>query len=102
MKETEFVIQLGTVDRIREIHARNRGRIISFVVQYETLWHDNWLVVIRYDSSHGFAHRDQYDVRVRSIKTPLLALDYNQALTFAEFDLKANWQVYRERFFKGE
>ena len=88
MKETEFVIQLGTVDRIREIHARNK--------------HDNWLVVIRYDSSHGFAHRDQYDVRGRSIKTALLALDYNQALTFAEFDLKANWQVYRERFFKGE
>ncbi|MBI4522444.1 MAG: hypothetical protein HY695_01385 [Deltaproteobacteria bacterium] len=59
-------------------------------------------VVVRYDSSHGFAHRDQYDVRGRSTKTPLLALNYNQALTFAKLDLKANWQVYRERFFKGE
>jgi len=27
--------------------------------------------------------------------------DYNDALTFAESDLKANWGVYKERFFEG-
>ncbi len=102
MKETEFVIQVGRADRIREIHARSRGRIISFVVQYETLWRGKWSVVVRYDSSHDFAHRDQYDVGGKCVKIPLLALNYNQALTFAESDLKANWEVYRQRFFKGE
>ena len=47
------------------------------------------------------AQRDQYDNRGRAIKTPLLASNFNQALTFAEADLKANWTIYRERFLKG-
>jgi hypothetical protein len=29
------------------------------------------------------------------------AFNFNQALTFAEADLKANWTIYRERFLKG-
>jgi len=100
VKETEFVIQLALVDRIREHHVRSRGRIVSFTVQYEIHWHGEWLPVVRYDTAHGFSHRDQYNVDGKVIKTPLLISDNNQALTFAEFDLKANWQVYRERFFK--
>ncbi|OGU70552.1 MAG: hypothetical protein A3H45_06025 [Ignavibacteria bacterium RIFCSPLOWO2_02_FULL_55_14] len=100
MKETEFVIQLGPADRLREYHARSRGKIINFSVQYETLWRGDWLPVVRYDTAHGFSHRDQYGIQGTVIKTPLFILDYNRALTFAELDLKANWQLYRERFFR--
>jgi hypothetical protein len=101
MKRTEFTIRLGPNDRLREHHARSRGKIISFTVQYETFWKGKWMVVVRYDTAHGFSHRDQYDNRGRAIKTPLIAFDFNQALTFAEADLKANWTIYRERFLKG-
>jgi hypothetical protein len=101
MKRTEFTIRLGLNDRLREHHARSRGKIISFTVQYETFWKEKWMVVVRYDTAHGFSHRDQYDNRGRAIKTPLIAFDFNQALTFAEADLKANWTIYRERFLKG-
>jgi hypothetical protein len=101
MKRTEFTIRLGPNDRLREHHARSRGKIISFTVQYETFWKEKWMVVVRYDTAHGFSHRDQYDNRGRAIKTPLIAFDFNQALTFAEADLKANWTIYRERFLKG-
>lgn len=101
MKETEFLIQLGSADRLREYHIRSGRKIISFAVQYETLWQDKWLPIVRYDTAHGFAHRDLYDMRGKATKTPLFILDYNQALTFAESDLKVNWQVYRERFLKG-
>lgn len=100
MKETEFLIQLGPADRLREYHARSRGKIVSFSVQYETLWRGDWLPVVRYDTAHGFSHRDQYDIQGTVIKTPLFILHYNRALTFAELDLKANWQLYRERFFR--
>lgn len=31
----------------------------------------------------------------------LWVADYNDALTFAESDLKANWEVYKERFLRG-
>jgi len=101
MKRTEFTIRLGPDDRLREHHARSRGKIISFTVQYETFWKEKWMVVVRYDTAHGFSHRDQYDNRGRAIKTPLFAFNFNQALTFAEADLKANWTIYRERFLKG-
>lgn len=101
MKETEFVIQLAFADRVREHHVRNRGKIISFTVQYETLWRGDWLPVVRYDTAHGFAHRDLYNARGRSMKIPLFVRDYNQALSFAELDLKAHWRIYRERFVKG-
>jgi len=100
VKETEFLIQLGPADRLREHHVRSKWRIISFTVQYETLWRDKWLPVVRYDAAHGFAHRDLYDLQGKTAKTPLFILDYNQALTFAESDLRVNWQVYRERFLK--
>jgi len=101
VNETEFVIDLGPADRIREAHIRSRGRIISFMVQYETFFKEEWLPVVRYDSAHGYAHRDLYDVKGRAVKTPLFTRNYNQALTFAELDLKANWLIYRERFVKG-
>lgn len=100
MNETEFVIDLGPADRLREHHTRSRGRIISFAVQYETLRKGKWFPVVRYDSAHGFTHRGLYDIRGRAVKTPLFIRNYNQALTFAELDLKANWQLYRERFLR--
>ncbi|MDZ4340837.1 MAG: hypothetical protein U1E51_00165 [Candidatus Binatia bacterium] len=59
------------------------------------------MVVVRYDTAHGFSHRDQYDSGGKAIKTPLFVLNFNLALTFAEADLKANWNIYRERFLKG-
>jgi len=31
-------------------------------------------------------------------KTPLFNQDYNDALTFAEHDLKSNWEFYKKRF----
>jgi hypothetical protein len=34
-------------------------------------------------------------------KTPLFNQDYNDALTFAENDLKFNWEHYRQRFEEG-
>ena len=100
VKETEFLIQLGPADRLREHHERGKRKIISFTVQYETLRQGKWLPVVRYDTAHGFAHRDLYDLQGKASKTPLFILDYNQALTFAESDLQVNWQVYRERFLK--
>jgi hypothetical protein len=53
---------------------------------------------------HYYEPNDAYfkkHLRGRAIKTPLFAFNFNQALTFAEADLKANWTIYRERFLKG-
>lgn len=100
MKETQFLIQLGPADRLRESHIRRKQKIVSFTVQYETRWRRQWFAVVRYDTAHGFAHRDLYDIQGNALKTPLFILDYNHALTFAESDLRTNWRLYRERFIK--
>ena len=62
---------------------------------------DTWKPVIRYDTAHGYAHIDRYNLRGRS-KKERLPLSFSEALTRAERDIKQNWSVYRDRFLKGE
>ena len=40
------------------------------------------------------------NIKGEAVKTPLFIQDCNDALTFAENDLKANWEIYKERFLK--
>lgn len=39
------------------IHTDN-GRVVNFVVQYETFIKSEWHAVVRYDLAHNFFHRD--------------------------------------------
>ena len=57
--------------------------------------------VVRYDTAHGFAHRDLLNLKEDAKKTPLFNQDFNDALTFAENDLKTNWELYKKRFLEG-
>lgn len=56
--------------------------------------------MIRHDVSHGFAHRHVLHPGGSSTKTALFFKDYNEALTFAETDIKSNWELYRERYLR--
>jgi hypothetical protein len=84
---TEYSIPLGENARKRHYHEIDRGKIISFAVQLEVLVDDQWKVVIRYDSTHGFAHIDRYHLEGRKVKKEL-PLKLREALTLADEDLK--------------
>jgi hypothetical protein len=101
MKEVKFIAMLTPGDRYRHHHVRFKGEILSFEIQYETKLEGKWLPVVRYDTEHGFAHRDVVDREGNKYKTPMFTRDYNEALTFAEYDIKSNWRVYK-RAFLGE
>jgi hypothetical protein len=101
IKETKFTVMLTPEDRYRHRHARFRGNVLSFVVQYETRLEGKWLPVVRYDTEHGFAHRDLFDKKANKKKTPMFTEDYNEALTFAEYDIKSNWKIYKKAFLGG-
>ncbi len=101
MKNVEFVVMLTFRDRYRHQHTRLRGKIIKFKVQYETKVGETWFPVVRFDTSHGFAHRDLLDAKGGKRKTPIFAKDFNEALIFAEADIKSNWQIYKERLMRG-
>lgn len=70
------------------------------MVQMEIFSNDKWHPVVRYDTAHGAAHKDlmHYDGRID--KMPIFGLDYTDSLLFAETDLLANWENYREMFLK--
>jgi hypothetical protein len=99
-REVEYLIRLGRTDRYRHKHIREKGKIVYFRVQLETLLENHWYPVVRYDSSHGFAHRDLLNRKGEITKTPIFLHDYHDALTFAESDLRANWEIYKERFLR--
>lgn len=100
MKIVEYVTPLGFDGRRRTRHLREHNNIIEFVVQYELNIKNKWYPVVRYDTAHGFAHKDilSYTGNVRKERLPFD--DFNLALTFAEKDLKDNWQKYKEHFLK--
>src|SRR3972149_10237130 len=101
-KTVEYIIRIGPSDRYRHLHISEKGKIVLFRVQYETKIADIWYTVVRYDTAHGFAHRDILDMKGNVDKTPIFNQDYNDALTFAENDLKLNWEYYKKRFWEGK
>ena len=100
IKTEEFVARLTFDCRRRHKHTHFKGRVISFSVQLEVRHKDVWHPVIRYDTAHGFAHRDFLHPDGIIDKTPLFLQDYNEAIIFAENDLKDNWEFYRDKFMK--
>lgn len=102
VKKINYVIRIGLDDRYRHFHVQERGKILFFRVQYETKINETWYPVVRYDTAHGFAHRDLMSLNGTIKKTPLFNQDYNDALTFAEHDLKSNWEYYKRGFLEGK
>lgn len=97
-KEVVFVHSLapGSIARVR--FTKERGRIVEFVVQLECLIGEEWRPVVRYDTAHGFAHQDILHPNGTTEKRALPVTDFNRALTFAQLDVKTNWQRYKERY----
>ncbi len=75
-------------------------KIVGFAVQIEVRVNENWKPVVRYDTAHGFAHQDVIHYDGRKEKRPIPFQDWNEALSYAESDLRTNWGLYRDRFLK--
>jgi hypothetical protein len=101
LPETDYTLPIWADTRIRHYHRTQARRVVEFVVQLEIEVRDAWKPVIRYDTAHGYAHIDRYNLGGRA-KKERLALSFSEALTRAERDIKQNWSVYRERFLRGE
>lgn len=77
---------------------KERGHILSFVIQLECLLESKWHPIVRYDTAHGFAHRDTLKPGGTEEKQAITAADFNEALTYAQQDIKAHWRDYLERY----
>ncbi|MBU0878154.1 MAG: hypothetical protein KKD55_00900 [Candidatus Omnitrophica bacterium] len=56
--------------------------------------------MVRYDTAHGFTHKDIIHADGAQEKIPLYVSDFKEALTFSDRELKVNWRTYREQFLK--
>ena len=104
MEIRSFEVDYDSDNRRRVLFTRDRGRIVEFVVQFETYLDGKWKPVIRYDCSHGTPHRDVYDRRGRRVRIHealRVSPTNEEALTFAVQDLNERWQRYLYQFIRG-
>jgi len=102
IKEIKFLYSLSEEleDRLRVSALKRKGRILKFVVQYEAFIENKWRAIIRYDTSHGFAHKDIMHYDGEQEKQPLYFPDLNIAFTFAIQELKISWRWYKMAYEK--
>ena len=98
MRTVEFRRLFDDQNAARVRFETERNRVLGFMVQLECLFGDEWHPVVRYDTAHGFAHRDILRPSGETEKSATPVRDYNEALTFAIQDLGANWEIYRRRY----
>ncbi len=87
-------------DRLRVRIVIVKGKVADVVIQYETRIKDKWHTIVRYDCAHGYFHRDLLSMKGDKVKQPILITNLNDALTYAEQDLKDRWEWYKEHYKK--
>ena len=78
----------------------NKGKEINIVVQYERFIGDKWCAIVRYDCSDGFFHRDLLFPRGEKEKQIISIPTLEEALNFAELDLKDRREIYTNNYKK--
>jgi hypothetical protein len=98
--DKEFLKLLSTdaEDRLRIRIRTDKGKVVSIVVQYEAMIRDAWREIVRYDCEHGYFHRDVIYPSGRKEKQPIAIENLNDALQYAEQDLKDRWNWYKDRY----
>ena len=85
-------------DRMRCQIKLEKGRVDSFVIQYEILIENQWSPVTRFDTFHHGVHRDLIEPSGRVVKKWFLHLGFDEGLSFAYNDIEMNWERYRQRY----
>jgi len=99
MRTVAFRHLLDNDNALRVSFVTEHGQIVSFIVQLECRFKDNdWVPVVRYDTAHGYAHRDTMHPHKKATKTKLPVQDLNQALTIAMHDVAESRHDYRRRY----
>jgi len=101
MAEKEYIIPYRENVRKRHAHTTTKGRVSRFMVQLEVKMEGVWEEVIRYDCAHGYAHRDIYNLLGKQKKEDL-PLRFEDALNLADDDIDDNWEIYADRFLRGD
>jgi hypothetical protein len=70
------------------------------MIQYEAKINNNWHPIVRYDTAHGFPHRDILNPDGTIDKYAFDFPDLEMFLQYAEQDLLDRWEWYKARYKK--
>lgn len=96
--ETSFESMLDDDVAMRMRFLWDAGQIIEFIVQLELYAGERWYPVVRYDTSHGFAHRDILRPSGSQEKQAFEMKDFQEAMTYADADIRMRYIEYCNRF----
>ncbi len=98
--EREFIVTLGWPDdNLRVRFGTEDGRLVSFLLQYETVLNGEIAPITRYDTAHGVPHQDILDRRQRIVeKRWLYEVRLKDAFRRGDKDLRANCCRYKDTF----
>ena len=100
MGEKEYVVYLNDIrqDQYRHFHRTERGQVIIFRIQYEAYIDDTWQAIVRYDTAHGFPHKDILHPDETENKKTFPGYSNTEVLTFGQTDIRRNWKHYRRNY----
>jgi hypothetical protein len=101
--DRSFSIRVGNAEeRVRVQFRQNRGTIERFTVQLELEIDGDLVPVVRWDTAHGFAHRDHLnrDGSTHHWDEMSRFEDFSASLTEAIADATDNEQRYRTDFIR--
>ena len=98
--EKDYVTFLGesNTDRYRHYHMWERGRIVTFRIQYEALIEGEWRPIVRYDTAHGYSHKDVMHPDGTQSKEKFPYYSNAEVLTYGQRDIRRKWRRYREAY----
>jgi hypothetical protein len=100
MGEKNLVVFLdnNAANRYRLFCRTEKNRVVTFRVQYEAQIDGEWHTIVRYDTAHGFPHRDLLHPKLPEEKNIYPYRSNTDVLTDGQRDIKRNWRSYRERY----
>jgi hypothetical protein len=89
-------------DALRFRMTRSGHDVLAFVVPYEIWVDDEWRPIVRYDTAHRRPHRDTLGWRGEVVEKQWFpeAINYNDALAIAANEVRRQWKVFRDEFFR--
>ena len=102
MKEISFqkFLDNSRTEKLRIKIRTEKGKVKDIVVQYESFIEGKWIAILRYDCAHGFFHRDVLFQKGEKEKQSISIVTLEDALNYAEQDIKDWWEFYKERYIK--
>jgi hypothetical protein len=92
-------VPLSHEDRLEIRLEKEGGDVTGFITNYVATVAGRDFSVVRFDTRHGFPHKDVVRPDGSVVKiVPMPNLDNHELVDMAIDDLRKNWQSYRRKF----